>query len=278
MSPLQAVRDTARTHAPDLYLAALLAPRARREDLIILAAYAGDIARIPLTVSEPMLGQIRLQWWRDAFEKVEPGSVTGNPVADAVIELMHRRGLPRETLLAPLDAYDHLLARGALSEPDEFTAYLDATSGAAFRMAAHVLDCPAAQEADKLLSAAGRAYGRARVAIDLPYHLARGRVPVPLAYFGGRDPRGLAESDAAGAAQEATATLAREARSDLARLKPLFSRGPVSARAAVLPAALIEPYFKALQRESRDSLCNPADISPLTRASRLWLARWRGKV
>lgn len=58
---LQHVRDTARTYAPDRYLAALLAPKSYRDDLIILAAFLGEMERIPKIVREPALGEIRLQ-------------------------------------------------------------------------------------------------------------------------------------------------------------------------------------------------------------------------
>ena len=75
----RAIREAARSNAPDFYLSALLAPRAARNDLVTFAAYLGDIARIPLVSREPTIGQIRLQWWRDAIEKSELGTVSGNP-------------------------------------------------------------------------------------------------------------------------------------------------------------------------------------------------------
>ena len=58
---VDAVRNAARSHAPDFYLSALLAPRSVRSDLVTLAAYLGEIARVPLTASEPALGAIRTQ-------------------------------------------------------------------------------------------------------------------------------------------------------------------------------------------------------------------------
>ena len=55
-----AVRDGARTHAPDRYYAALLAPAEARDDLIALAAFTGEIERISRQVSEAALGEIRV--------------------------------------------------------------------------------------------------------------------------------------------------------------------------------------------------------------------------
>jgi hypothetical protein len=62
---LEAVRASARLNAPDRYYAALFAPAAVRDDLIALAAFCGEIARIGRQVSEPVMGEIRITWWRD---------------------------------------------------------------------------------------------------------------------------------------------------------------------------------------------------------------------
>ena len=51
----------------DRYISALLAPADRRLDLMTLYAFDAELARIATTVSEPLLGEIRLQWWRDAL-------------------------------------------------------------------------------------------------------------------------------------------------------------------------------------------------------------------
>ena len=86
------VRGCARAHDFDRYLAALLAPRDVRDDLIALAATVGEIARVPATVKEPMMGEIRLTWWRDWLAKPLAEGLSGNPVADAM-----RRAIARHT-------------------------------------------------------------------------------------------------------------------------------------------------------------------------------------
>src|ERR1041385_2992054 len=61
-SPLAAL---CRRHDRDRYQTALFAPADRREALFALYAFNYEIARVREIVSEPMLGQIRLQWWRE---------------------------------------------------------------------------------------------------------------------------------------------------------------------------------------------------------------------
>src|SRR5581483_4773128 len=80
-----AVLQSARAGEPDRYLAALLAPAAARAHLLALAAFSSELGRVASAVTrEPLMGEIRLQWWRDALEPGASGEPTGNPVADAV--------------------------------------------------------------------------------------------------------------------------------------------------------------------------------------------------
>ena len=65
--PSRDVRDAARAYDRDRYLSALLAPSRARDDLVVLAAYLGEIQRVPLMIREALAGEIRLQWWRDAL-------------------------------------------------------------------------------------------------------------------------------------------------------------------------------------------------------------------
>jgi NADH dehydrogenase [ubiquinone] 1 alpha subcomplex assembly factor 6 len=55
---------------PDRYLTALFAPDRRREGLFALYAFNLEVARAREAVREPMMGLIRLQWWRDALEEI----------------------------------------------------------------------------------------------------------------------------------------------------------------------------------------------------------------
>ena len=57
----------------DRFLASLFADDAVREDLFALYAFNLEVARTRERVSEPMLGQIRLQWWRELIEAPPSG-------------------------------------------------------------------------------------------------------------------------------------------------------------------------------------------------------------
>ena len=86
-----------RREDPDRWLASLFIPEAARRHVLALYAFNLEVARVREVVSEPMLGEIRLQWQRDALEKPDDGDVRANPVAAALLDAVARFDLPKET-------------------------------------------------------------------------------------------------------------------------------------------------------------------------------------
>jgi len=87
----------------DRYLSVLLAPAERRAPLAALGALEAELDHIPQTVSEPMLGQIRFQWWRDTLEQMTPTSHPGHEVAEALVDTLFVGGLSPSDLLPMID-------------------------------------------------------------------------------------------------------------------------------------------------------------------------------
>ncbi|MEM1315339.1 MAG: squalene/phytoene synthase family protein, partial [Pseudomonadota bacterium] len=99
-------------------LAGPLAPR-----LTALYAFNVEIARIPSVVSEPMLGEIRLQWWRDALEEVFAGKPPRrHEVVEPLAETIRAAALPRDHFEALLDARSYDLAGPAFGDGPLLTA------------------------------------------------------------------------------------------------------------------------------------------------------------
>src|SRR5271163_3052970 len=80
LSPAAAIT---RRHDRDRFQTALFAPAARREALFALYAFNYEIARVREAVTQPMLGQIRLQWWRENIAAAfEGGGRRHHPVVE----------------------------------------------------------------------------------------------------------------------------------------------------------------------------------------------------
>lgn len=276
--PFEVVRETARAHDLDRYLAALLAPRPARQDLVVIAAFAGELARIPHVVREPMMGEIRLQWWREAIEGFARGAATGHPVADAMGELVARRGLSREPLLAAVDAREADLYADPVADQDALDRYLAGTEGSFFALAAAVLGTTQPSDGQPVHHA-GAAFGMTRLLLGVPHDLARGRVPLPTMWLleAGLPAGGLP----VGRPAEVRAVLARAvryAREHLAAAQQLLRGVPRTEIAAFLPLALVEPYLQAFEGRKHDPPREIADIAPLRRVWRLWRAHRRGRI
>lgn len=245
------IRRSARANAPDYYLSALLAPRPHRDDLVTLAAFEGEMDRIAREVSEPMVAEIRLQWWRDWIEAMEPGRSSGNPQADALAAVVRRHGLDRQHLVASIDARSQA-EDGTLPFPlPGGRARQKARDFAAMQRAAGVLGLVPTSEQLAGLEAAGLALSFARLAL-----LKRPKL-------------GHTTGLVLGLKGEL-----QQARHNLMQVRAQVSAWPRPLRIAALPVALVEPYLGACERGAgtpgRD-LSQAADaIAPLTRVWRLW--------
>ncbi len=173
------MRDSAREGEPDRYLAALLAPAALTSDLMILAGLGAELARIPAQIREPMMGEIRLQWWRDAIAGAARGEASGQATADAVGGLLARHGIAAARLDPLLEACLVDIGRELLADDAALLAHLDGREGTLFGLALVVAGVARGPDADAAALAAGRAYGLARSLGRLPYHLGRGGFPIP---------------------------------------------------------------------------------------------------
>lgn len=258
-----AVRDAARSNDYDSYLAALLAPRSVRGDLITLAAFQGEVARAVETVSEPVMGEIRLQWWRDALPAMRSGTSTGHPVADALAEVLARRKLSEQAILDILDANSRVLEPDFFASEHELEAYLRDSDAGVLKLAAQVLDIEVDDSVGELANAAAQANGRVRLLRALPLLLSHGRLPFP---------------DLLGDWEAATKPVIHTARAWLEKARLRAVDAPQGLFPALLPIALVEPYLTALQDLGPDIARQKAEIFPLTRVWRLWRASVLGRV
>lgn len=275
------VRIAARAHERDRYLAALLAPAEARGGLLALAAFAGEIQRIPATVSEPMAAAIRLQWWREAVASPAHDASTGHPVADAIRSAIRAHGLPPDRVTGFIDAVSDTLAADPVPDDTALAAYLGETETALYELALTILAGPrAAAGRAPLVAAAGRATGLTRLLAELPAHVAEGRLLIPRTRL---DAAGLTlealRSDTTPAALAPLLDgLAADARRALADARTLLAGLPRPAYTAFLPLALVEPHLQLLRKRGHDPLRHVAELLPLGRVWRLWWMHKTGRV
>ncbi len=272
------IGDLVRGGDQDRYWSALLAPEPARSDLLALYAFHLELARIPDQVSEPQLGEIRLQWWRDALRAALEGGAADHPVLAALAQAASRHQLPASDLAAMIDAFSFDLGDELMPDFAVLEAYLAATSGAVFALGAHILGSGPA-ECGPLAAQAARAYGLAGVLRGLPHHASRGRVHLPadlLAAHGlhpdavlqGGDNEDIRAAcrDVRGRAWEAMQAFREEAVKLPRRLRPAFA-----------PLALVQPYLKKLAAPDHHPLRDIVQLNPLARYGLIWRAYLSGR-
>jgi phytoene synthase len=153
---------------PDLFHAALFAPEPVRERLMVLYAYDIELSKAALSTAEPLIAQMRLQWWRDLVDGIGAGEPPRHhEVAGPLHGLLGDHPLPAGDLALLVDAREIELD-GPL-DADRFAEWVDGRFGALTRLAAHLLvgENPAARRA---ATAVGYAMGVAfalRTAVTL---------------------------------------------------------------------------------------------------------------
>jgi 15-cis-phytoene synthase len=275
----ETVRRIAREADADRSLAALFAPSGCRADLFALYAFNAELARVAEQVSEAPLGAIRLQWWREAIERAASGEATGHPVADAVGDMIGRRGasrerVSRERIAALIDARAFDVETKIMPDGAAFDAYVRDTAGAVFALAAEIVGAKGAN-VGPATTAAGTAYGLTGLMRALPVHAARGLVFLPAEELRrhGTSPEQMLAGNTSEGLDDLLAELRAKAREALRDAEALIDGLDAAARRAFVPLSLVDPYLAALEKSGRDPLREIADINPLYR---LWrMARWR---
>lgn len=264
--------DQVRRHDYDRYLCALFAPRERRWALFALYAFNFEVAKVRETVSEPILGRIRYQWWREAIEGIFEGRPRRHEVVQPLAQAVVRFGLSRELFDGLIDAREFDLSDEPPTDIEALARYAEATSANLQLLTLEALgaDGGAAEAAARH---AGIAWALTGLLRAVPFHAAAGRLYLPRdlsaqvgldreELFRGRSSPALARVVTAVAeAAQAHIASARERRREVAR----------KALAAMLPVALAEAYLARMRKAGFDVFDPGLVIAPLSRQLRLAL-------
>ncbi len=256
------------------YLAALFAPAARRDALFALLAFNLETAKTAEVVSEPLLGEIRLQWWRDAVDGIYDGSVREHPVLAALAEAIETRGLERSRFHAILDGREADLREQPFDDLDALEDYVARTAVPLLELACQALGSES-DETIGLAREAGLGLGLAGVLRAIPFHARQRRLFVPRSLMAeaGVSPAALFDRGPPKAFARAVEPIAARARAHVAALRRRRHDIPVAARAAFLPVAMSEAFLRRLARNGHDAFDARLGFSPLAVQTRIvWAA------
>ena len=170
--------------ARDRLMCAMVAPPDRRGALLALLAFNLEIAGIPELVSEPSLGEIRQQWWRDTVTSIYAGSGVNHPVALGLADGINKHRLAKALFDEYFDARAFDLGGHAPESLVELEAYADGMAGALSELMGEVLGlatvAPGTQPLVRTaLRHAGAAWALSGILEAIAFHTRQGRSYLP---------------------------------------------------------------------------------------------------
>ncbi len=236
----------ARAADHDRYLCALFAPSSARAGMFALILFNAEIARVREAVSEPMLGQIRLQWWREAIDEIYQGPGRRHEIAEPLAEAIRVHNLTRNYFDRLINARERDLDE---APPESMAALETYAEESAAPLVSLTLEAVGA-DADALAKLArhtGIGWALTGLMRALPHHAAQGRKML------------LSDSG------DGVAVVADVARQHIGKARKLRRGAPRVVKRATLPAVLADAYLRRLAACGHDPYHAGAAIGPLRR-------------
>lgn len=160
---------------PDRYMAAMRAPQSVRQHLMVLFAFNLEIARAPWASAEPMIAEMRLQWWLDAIGDIYEGrGARGHEMLAPLAVIINAHALPRLLFEQLIEARRFDIYSKPHTDRPAFDTYIDETSAHLMVLAGQVLSVTDTGA----LRRVGHAVGVANILRAAPELWARGRNPL----------------------------------------------------------------------------------------------------
>jgi len=263
--------ELVRTHDFARYASTLFVPAGLRRALLALYAFNVEISRVREQVSQPLPGEMRLQWWTDMLAGAGHGGIEGNPVAAELRLVIQNWHLPVERLSRLIDEHQFDLYNDPMPTMAALESYINDTSSALFSLGAGIAG-GWSDRIEHLARHAGLAQGMAQVMTALPRDASRRQLFVPLQVLQ-QHGSGMEEVFAGKQTPRLRAVLDQlivESRAHLKTAFALLPTVPPEVRPVFLPLALVARDLMRMSRADSD----PFVLEVPSRLRTLWTL-WR---
>ena len=262
--------DYLRKNDPDRYWASLVLPAGKRSAVQSLYAFSADVAGIRDRVSQPMAGEIRLQWWKDALEGSGHGDIGRNPLAEALLDTIGAFRLNSAPFIHLVEARRFDLYDDPMPDIGTFEGYAGETASVLLQMAATILNDGKAVEPGDAAGHLGVAQSSVGHLRAFGFNASRGRLFVPLEVL---EANGVTREDVAAGKSSPGLVQALHQFSDLAvghlaRANAALKTLPRPVHPAFAISALLQPQLE-LARRRGSPFEAPADLPDWKKIARL---------
>jgi NADH dehydrogenase [ubiquinone] 1 alpha subcomplex assembly factor 6 len=263
------------------YLTCLFAPASARPALFALYAFNLEVAKTPDVVSEPTIGLVRLQWWRDAVASVYGGRATPHAVVEALGEAVARHRLSQSHFEHLIDAREADLDAEPPADLAALEAYARDTSARLLWLALEVLSSDREPDSTAITSAEsiGLAWALTGLLRAVPYHARRRKsfLPADMVRASCLDLESVFALQTSEPLRRLTEQLAARAEAHLVAARRLRRQVPPAARPALWFGHLASGHLRLLRAVNYDPFDARVQRPPAGTAWRLAWARVSGR-
>ena len=258
-------RELVRDSDHDRYLSALLADKEKHRALFAIYAFDADVSAIAGRVSEPGIGEIRLQWWRDELDAVFDSDCSDHPIALELQRTLQDHDLPKHLLAKLIDAHQFDIYREPMATLTQLLDYQSATATAITELAARVLIGDEAIYHQYLTDKAGIAWGLANTIKTLPRQVALKQCFLPVDLLEQQDAsfHDVQMGQETAGVKLVTVQLCHLIAQKLGQLRHEQSMAPRKLLPAYYPASISGYFAKHTARNCEKPLTQPYSISQL---------------
>lgn len=157
------------------HLAISLMPQHAQKHIFILYSFFAELDGLAAQVSEPMLGEIRCQWWREIITN----QTAQSPLSQSLLETIEENAIPTDILLNMIDAKIFDLYANPMETKASFEAYAGQTYSALLQLSANIISPQNSKLFTDISGHLGVAFGVSKSISYLKVHQSRGQIFIP---------------------------------------------------------------------------------------------------
>ncbi len=251
------------------YLCCLFIPESLRWRAFAIYAFNSEIAKIKDVVSEPMMGHIRLQWWRDAIDEIYSGNSPKkhkHNISEELYKVISEVKVPKHFFETLIDAREADIDFTGYETIENIEEYLSSTSSTLLKMLIVSMGFALDENIEKMANNVGIAYALTGILRALKHDAHHRRIMLPKNLL---DKNGINSDEIIeGKKLEKVIPIIEEmcgrVELNLAEAKSLMPKIPKQISFIFLPLAIVYPFLKRIKKTNYDIFGNDIEIGKLT--------------
>jgi len=261
------------------FLCTLLLPEEARRGAIAVRAFNIEIAQVRDSIKDRMIGEMRMQFWRDTVGAMFDPTKTvrgGNPVIAELHQAVVKHDLSKSWLLRVIDSRQNNLAEKPFASLEALENYSESTVSSVNYL---LLETVGVRDVrvDHAASHLGKAQGIVTAIRAVPFHAQKRRVLLPLDILikHGASAEDFVQGKRTEPVREVIFDLASQAHAHLNAARSMVNDVPRHGRQALLTAVGTHDFLRRLRRAHFDAFDSKLQRRNQLLPVRLWWRNFR---